>query len=92
MGRGSRLDIYAILWANYTIVSEVSIMGCCSDKIAKLKNLPNLYVLLYVTAKVLGGVGIGVLLANWLPAWTWWIFIIIACIIAIPVVLKLFSR
>ena len=67
-------------------------MGCCSDKIEKLKNLPNHYVLLYVTAKVLGGVGIGVLLANWLSTWTWWIFIIVACVIAIPVVWKLFSR
>ncbi len=67
-------------------------MGWYSDKIAKLKNLPNPYVLLYVTAKVLGGVGIGVLLANWLSTWTWWIFMIIACIIAIPVIWKLFSR
>ena len=67
-------------------------MGFCSDKIEKLKNLPDPYVLLYVTAKVLGGIGIGVLLANWLSTWTWWIFIIIACVIAIPVVWKLFSR
>jgi len=67
-------------------------MGCCSDKIAKLKSLPNPYALLYITAKVIGGVGIGVLLANWLPTWTWWIFIIIACIIALPVVWKIFSK
>jgi len=67
-------------------------MGCCSDKIEKLKNLPNPYVLLYVTAKVLGGVGIGILLANWLATWTWWIFIVIGFAIAIPVVWKLFSR
>ncbi|MBA7645219.1 hypothetical protein ES703_52973 [subsurface metagenome] len=67
-------------------------MGCCSDNIEKLKNLPNSYALLYVTAKVLGGVGIGVLLANWLATWTWWIFIVIACAIAIPVVWKFFSR
>ena len=67
-------------------------MGWYGNKIEKLKNLPNPYVLLYVTAKVLGGVGIGVLLANWLATWTWWIFIVIACAIAIPVVWKLFSR
>ncbi len=67
-------------------------MGCCSNKIEKLRNLPNPYALLYITAKVLGGVGIGVLLANWLPTWAWWIFIIIACIIAIPVVWKLLRR
>jgi len=53
-------------------------MSYYSDKIEKLKNLPNPYALLYITAKVLGGVGIGVLLANWLSTWTWWIFIIIA--------------
>jgi len=67
-------------------------MSYYSDKIEKLKNLPNPYALLYITAKVLGGVGIGVLLANWLPTWTWWIFIIIACVIAIPVVWKIFSK
>jgi len=67
-------------------------MSFYSDKIEKIKNLPNLYVLLYATGKFLGGVGIGVLLANWLSAWTWWIFIIIACVIAIPVVWKIFSK
>jgi hypothetical protein len=67
-------------------------MAFCVDKIEKLKKLPNLYILLLVTAKVLGGVGIGVLLATWLPTCTWWIFIIIACVIAIPVVWKIFSR
>jgi len=67
-------------------------MGWYGDKIEKLKSLPNPYALLYVTAKVLGGVGIGVLLANWLSTWTWWIFIVIACVIAIPVVWLLFSK
>jgi len=67
-------------------------MGWFGDKIEKLKSLPNPYVLLYVTAKVLGGVGIGVLLANWLSTWTWWIFIVIGCVIAIPVVWKMFSK
>ena len=67
-------------------------MSWYGDKIEKLKNLPNPYAFLYVTAKVLGGVGIGVLLANWLSVWTWWIFIVIACVIAIPVVWKLLSK
>ena len=67
-------------------------MGWYGDEVEKLRNLPNPYALLYVTAKVLGGVGIGVLLANWLSTWTWWIFIVIACAIAIPVVWKLSSR
>jgi len=67
-------------------------MSYYSDKIEKLKSLPNPYGLLYVTAKVLGGVGIGVLLANWLSTWTWWIFWVIAFVIAIPVVWKIFGR
>jgi len=67
-------------------------MGCYSDKVEKLKSLPNSHVLLYVTAKVIGGIGLGVLLATWIATWTWWIFIVIAFVIAIPVVWKLFSR
>ena len=65
---------------------------CCCDKLEKLKELPNSYALLYITAKVLGGIGIGVLLATWIDTWFWWIFMVIACVIAIPVVWKLFSR
>jgi len=61
-------------------------MSYYSDKIKSLKNLSNPYTLLYITAKVLVGVGIGILFANWLATWTWRIFIIIACLIAIPVV------
>ncbi len=67
-------------------------MGWYSNKVEKLKSLPNPHVLLFVTAKVIGGIGIGVLLATWIATWTWWIFIVIAFIIAIPVVWKLFSR
>ncbi len=67
-------------------------MGWYGDKLKKLRSLSNPYALLYVTAKVLGGVGIGVLLATWLPIWTWWIFIVIACVIAIPVIRKLLSK
>jgi len=62
------------------------------NKIEKLRNLPNPNALLYITAKDIGGVGIGVLLANWLATWTWWIFIVIACAIAIPVVWNMFSK
>ena len=67
-------------------------MDLYGNKIAKLRSLPDPYALLYVTAKVIGGVGIGVLLANWLSTWTWWIFIVIACIIAVPVVWRVLSK
>jgi hypothetical protein len=69
-------------------------MGWYNGQIEKLKKLSNPYFVLYVTAKALGGLGIGVLLANWLPTWTWWIFIVIALIITFPVYGrgKLFSK
>ena len=65
---------------------------CCCDKLEKLKELPNPYALLYITAKVIGGIGIGVLLATWMDTWYWWIFVVIACVIAIPVACRLFSK
>lgn len=67
-------------------------MSWFSDKVEKLKSLPNPHIVLFVAAKVIGGIGIGVLLATWIAIWTWWIFIVLAFVIAIPVVWKLFSR
>lgn len=63
-------------------------MSWLSNNIEKIKRLSNTYFVLYVTAKVIGGVGVGVLLTYWLPAWTWWIFLVIALIIAIPPIIK----
>jgi len=31
-------------------------------------------------------------LDNWIATWTWWIFIVIACVMAIPVIWKTFSK
>lgn len=67
-------------------------MGWYGDKIEMLRRLPNPHFLLFVMAKVLGGIGLGVLLATWLPIWTWWIFIVIAFVIAIPIAKMLFSK
>lgn len=67
-------------------------MSWCGDKVAKLRNLSNSNFFLFVTAKVLGGVSIGLLLANWLSPGTWWIIMVIAFVIAIPAVIKLFHR
>jgi hypothetical protein len=69
-------------------------MNWYMDNIEKIKQLSTPYFVLYVTAKVIGGTGIGILLANWLPVWTWWVFIVIAVIIAIPIYFKgnLFDR
>ena len=59
-------------------------MSWISDKVEKFRQVPNPYFTLHITAKFLFGVGLGVLLAIWLPVWTGWIFIIIALLIAIP--------
>ena len=59
-------------------------MSWISDKVGKFRQVPNPYFTLHITAKFLFGVGLGVLLAIWLPLWTGWIFIIIALLIAIP--------
>ena len=67
-------------------------MSWVGDKTKKLQSLPNPLALLYVTAKVIGGIAIGVLLATWIPTWTWWIFMVIAFIIAIPIAWKVFSK
>jgi len=59
-------------------------MGWFGNKVAKFRQVPDPYFSLHVTGKFLAGVGIGVLLATWLPGWTWWIFIVVALVIAIP--------
>ena len=59
-------------------------MSWFGNKVEKFRQVPNLYFSLHITAKFLAGVGIGVLLATWLPIWTWWIFIVVGVIIAIP--------
>jgi len=59
-------------------------MSWFSSKVEKFRQVPNPYFSLYVTAKFLFGVGLGVLLATWLPVWTGWLFIGVALVIAIP--------
>jgi len=53
-------------------------------KTEKFRQVSNPYFSMHITAKFLFGVGLGVLLAGRLPAWTGWIFIIVAVVIAIP--------
>jgi len=67
-------------------------MSWISEKVEKFRQLPNPYFSLHVTAKFLAGVGLGVLLATWLPLWTWWIFIVVALVIAIPSARILLSK
>ena len=59
-------------------------MGWIGNKMEKFRQVPNPYFSMHITGKFLSGVGLGVLLATWLPVWTGWIFIIAALLIAIP--------
>lgn len=59
-------------------------MGWFSEKMEKFRQIPNPYFAMHITSRFLFGVGLGLLLAIWLPAWTGWIFIVVASLIAIP--------
>ena len=59
-------------------------MSWFGDKIEKFRQVPNPYFSMHITGKFLAGVGLGLLLAIWLPIWTGWVFIIAALLIAIP--------
>jgi len=59
-------------------------MGWFGDKMEKFRQVPNPYFAMHITTRFLFGVGLGVLLATWLPVWTGWVFIILALLIGIP--------
>ena len=59
-------------------------MHCLGDKMEKFRRVPNPYFAMHITSKFLFGMGLGVLLATWLPVWTGWVFIALAFLIAIP--------
>jgi len=59
-------------------------MGWFGDKMEKFRQVPNPYFAMHITGKFLFGVGLGLLLAIWLPVWTGWVFIVAALLIAIP--------
>ena len=52
--------------------------------IGNLKQMSNTQLMLFIIGNAMGGFGIGLLIATWLPTWTGWIFFILAWIIAIP--------
>jgi len=59
-------------------------MNWINGKVEKFRQVPNPYFFLHITGKALCGVGLGLLLATWLPIWTGWIFIVVALVISIP--------
>ena len=59
-------------------------MNWMGNKIEKFRQVPNPYFSMHIAAKFLSGLGLGVLLAAWLPVWVGWVFIVAALLIAIP--------
>ena len=59
-------------------------MGWIGERIKGFRQVPDPYFSLAITGRFLLGVGIGLLLANWLPLWTCWIFIGVGIVIGIP--------
>ena len=59
-------------------------MRWIGDKMERFRGMPNPYFTMHITGKFLFVVGLGVMLATWLPIWTGWVFIIAALLIAIP--------
>jgi hypothetical protein len=66
-------------------------MDWYSEKLEMLRRMPNSQLLLFVTVKFLAGVALGLLLAIWLPAWIWWIVLVISLLIGIPLYIKIFK-
>lgn len=67
-------------------------MSWLGDKIKKFRQLPNPYFTMHITSRFLFGIGLGILLATWLPIWSGWVFIILALVIAIPSTRIILSR
>ena len=69
-----------------------NIVSWYDKKIETLRQLSKCHLLLLIGVKFLAGIAIGLLLAMWLPVWTWWIFLVVAVLIAIPLYTKIFSK
>jgi len=67
-------------------------MSWFSDRIEKFRQMRNPYFALHIASRFIFGVGLGMLLAHWLPVWTGWIFIVVALAIAIPSARILLSK
>jgi len=65
-------------------------MGWYMDTVGKVKRLETPFFILYVTAKVLGGVAIGILIAPYVGRIGWWVMLA-AVVISIPVMRKIFG-
>ncbi|MDQ7825217.1 MAG: hypothetical protein RDV48_20615 [Candidatus Eremiobacteraeota bacterium] len=66
-------------------------MGWYIKMVDKLKALDTPMFLLFVSAKVLGGLAIGIMIAPYVGRIGWWVMLA-AVIISIPVMIKIFKR
>lgn len=69
-----------------------SIVRWYDSRAEKLRQLSKFHLTLFITAKFLAGVALGLLLTIWLPMWMWWIFLVVAVVIAIPLYAKIFGK
>lgn len=67
-------------------------MGFYSRSLEKVKQMPAYYLTLAGTVRFLIGLGVGVLLATWLPIWSGWIFVGGGLLIAIPIAIAFFRK
>ena len=66
-------------------------MGWYMSMVEKVKALDTPMFMLFVSAKALGGVAIGILIAPYVGRIGWWVMLA-AIIISIPVMMKIFKK
>ena len=66
-------------------------MGWYMNMVGKVKALDTPMFLLFVSAKALGGMAIGIIIAPYVGNIGWWVFLL-AIIISIPVMRKILKK
>ena len=66
-------------------------MGWYMKMVDRVRALDNPTFLLYVSAKSIGGMAIGIIIAPYVGRIGWWV-LVVAIIISIPVMIKIFKR
>lgn len=62
-----------------------------ADKIDRIKRLDTPMFVLFVSAKALGGMAIGILIAPYVGNIGWWV-LLASFVIAIPIIMKMFQK
>lgn len=69
----------------------MGIAGWYSEKIGRIKKLPTPLFILFVSAKALGGVAIGIIVAPYVGAIGWWVMLA-ALALSIPVISQITKK